>query len=162
MDAMAASHEDHRFRRCEHIVAANRTVALSGTFDTPMCIFNRYWHAHTTCLVSHQQGSYLKPQLTLPCSGRNLCPSPVLYGKSRNHNSDKCSLHCHHPKAYTLHNNTWQLSHRILCTIVQLPGVVHTTYITYSLSFSGSGNGSQPHHDKIDRYTISCTYSTVI
>lgn len=50
MDTMSTSHHNHCFRRSKHVVAANGTVALSGSLDTAMCILNRDWQANAACL----------------------------------------------------------------------------------------------------------------
>jgi hypothetical protein len=34
MDAVTACHEDHWLGRCEHVLSANGTVAVGGSFDT--------------------------------------------------------------------------------------------------------------------------------
>ena len=50
MDAVAAAHENHGLRRCEHVFAANRTITISGTLDATMGIFYGNRQTDTACL----------------------------------------------------------------------------------------------------------------
>lgn len=54
---MSTSHHDHSLRRGEHVIPADGTIALSGPFDTPMGVFNRYRQAYAACLVFVQYSS---------------------------------------------------------------------------------------------------------
>lgn len=51
VNAMPTTHHDHGFGRREHIVPANRTVALGGALDTAMGTFNRDGQADAACLA---------------------------------------------------------------------------------------------------------------
>jgi hypothetical protein len=54
VNAMTASHENNSIRGRKHVFPADRTVALSGTFDATMRVLDRDGYAYATSLFEYE------------------------------------------------------------------------------------------------------------
>lgn len=103
VNTMSTSHHDHSLRRGEHIIPADGTITLSGPFDTPMGVFNRYRQAYAACLVFRsvpkRYFAIRQCSLCLPGNGKSPCPILGLYDKCHNPRNGIYSFCCRYPTA---------------------------------------------------------------